>query len=70
MGAERLTLDALRFELLDPADSGGLDGASGAFVAQTFRAGWDFNAGQALSWAILELKADCAGKVWLYLSSV
>jgi len=30
----------------------------------------DFNAGQALSWAILELKADCAGKVWLYLSSV
>lgn len=69
-GADRLTLDALRFELLDPADSRGLDSASGAFVAQTFRAGWDFNTGQALSWAILELKADCAGKVWLYLSSV
>ena len=62
-GADRLTLDALRLELLDPADSGGLDSASGAFVTQTFRAGWDFNAGQALSWAILELKADCAGKV-------
>ena len=69
-GADRLTLDALRFELLDSADSGGHDSASGAFVAQTFRAGWDFNAGQALSWAILEVKADCAGKVWLYISSV
>jgi ataxia telangiectasia mutated family protein len=66
-GADRLSLEALRFELLDPSDSGGHDSASGAFVAQTFRAGWDFNAGQALSWAILELKADCAGKVWLNL---
>ena len=69
-GADRLTLDALRFELLDPTGSGSHDSASGAFVAQTFRAGWDFNAGQALSWAILELKADCAGNVWFYFSFV
>jgi serine-protein kinase ATM len=69
-GTDRLTLDALRFELLDPANPGSHVSADRAFVAQTFRAGWDFDAGQALSWAILELKADCAGKVWLYLSSV
>ena len=69
-GADRLTLDALRFELLDPTDPGSHNSAKGAFVAQTFRAGWDFNAGQALSWAILELQADCAGKVWVLLSSV
>ena len=69
-GADRLTLDALRFELLEPFDTGSHDSGDRAFVAQTFRAGWDFNAGQALSWAILELKADCAGKVWVYLSYV
>ena len=69
-GADRLTLDALRFELLDPADPATHNSCDRAFVAQTFRAGWNFNPGQALSWAILELKADCAGKVWLYLSPV
>jgi len=69
-GADRLTLDALRFELLDPTDPGSHNSGERAFVAQTFRAGWDFNAGQALSWATLELQADCAGKVCVLLSSV
>ena len=62
-GADRLTLDALRFELLDSTDLGSYNSADRAFVAQTFRAGWNFTVGQALSWAILELKADCAGEV-------
>ena len=62
-GADRLTLDALRLELLDSTDPQSHNSTDRAFVAQTFRAGWDFNPGQALSWAILELKADCAGKV-------
>jgi serine-protein kinase ATM len=33
------------------------------FVAQTFRAGWHFDSGQALAWTILELQTDCTEKV-------
>jgi hypothetical protein len=69
-GADRLILDALRLELLDLNDPGSHNSSERAFVARTFRAGWDFNAGQALSWAILELKADCAGQVWMFLPCV
>ena len=34
-----------------------------AFVADTFQHGWHFNNEQALSWAVLELQADCAEMV-------
>jgi ataxia telangiectasia mutated family protein len=57
-GVDGLSLECLRLELTDPEDVTG-----GAFVAQTFRAGSNFDAVQALAWAILELQADCAEKV-------
>lgn len=60
-GVEGLSLESLRLEPIGysvaPPDS------NSAFVAETFRSGWNFDAGQALAWAILELQADCAGKV-------
>lgn len=60
-GVDGLVLDALRLQLveLNDAHSGKVE----AFTAKTFRAGWNFDTDQALSWAILELRADCAGKV-------
>ncbi|KAF8163206.1 hypothetical protein B0H34DRAFT_744937 [Crassisporium funariophilum] len=64
-GVDGLVLESLRLELKSLRD--GSDSQSGtekAFVAQTFCAGWNFDAGQALSWAILELQADCAGKLY------
>lgn len=62
-GMDGLDLDALRLDSVrhDTSRSAELD----PFVAQTFRAGWNFDKEQALSWAILELRADCAGKVSL-----
>ncbi|KAF8966296.1 hypothetical protein BDZ97DRAFT_2057533 [Flammula alnicola] len=61
-GVDGLALDALRLQIIDPKD---IDhGFEKAFVAKTFRAGWNFDAGQALSWANLELQADCAGKLF------
>ena len=57
-GIESLSLDSLRLQVsADVADKRGI------FVAQTFRAGWNFDASQALAWALLELQADCAEKV-------
>ncbi|KAJ7612476.1 hypothetical protein DFH06DRAFT_1274623 [Mycena polygramma] len=55
-GVDGLSLECLRLELVDPEDR------TSAFVARTFRAGSNFDAVQALSWAILELQADCAEK--------
>ena len=63
-GVDGLSLDALRLEVACPQSSL----SEGTFVAKTFRAGWNFDANQALSWAILELQADCAAKVWVHLS--
>lgn len=60
-GMDALALDALRLEIAGP-DVARFSEVN-AFVAKTFRAGWNFDAEQALSWAILELRADCAGKV-------
>ena len=57
---DRLSLDSLRLEMT-PAQT--------AFVARTYRAGWHFDAGQALAWALLELQADCAEKV-IYFHSL
>jgi ataxia telangiectasia mutated family protein len=56
-----LSLECLRLELAEPDAGNG-----GAFVARTFRAGSNFDAVQALSWAILELQSDCAEKVVLF----
>ena len=61
-GLDGLSLDALRLQIWNPVTHGS---AEDPFVAKTFRAGWNFDAGQALAWAILELQADCAAKVSL-----
>lgn len=60
-GVEGLSLESLRLEPI--GHSVASPDSNPAFVAETFRSGWNFDAGQALAWAILELQADCAGKV-------
>jgi len=59
-GLDGLSLDALRLQIFNPTSHGR---AEAPFVAKTFRSGWNFDAGQALAWATLELQADCAAKV-------
>ena len=57
-GIEALSIDSLRLQVrADGVDERDI------FAAHTFRAGWNFDAGQALAWALLELQADCAEKV-------
>lgn len=60
-GVDGLSLDSLRLEVISALEDE--DDVREAFVKDTFRAGWHFDAGQALAWSILELQADCAGKV-------
>jgi serine-protein kinase ATM len=65
-GVDGLSLDSLRLEVFSATgDDAGDERA--AFTKDTFRAGWHFDAGQALAWAVLELQADCAEKVPLGL---
>ncbi|KAJ7247652.1 hypothetical protein B0H12DRAFT_1124902 [Mycena haematopus] len=63
-GVDGLSLECLRLELAEPGT-----GTGGAFVAQTFRAGSNFDAVQALAWAILELQSDCAEKLFEHSES-
>jgi serine-protein kinase ATM len=62
-GVDCLSLDSLRLELVK---TGCHPDGTGPFVANTFRSGWNFDEGQALAWAILELQADCTSKVPCY----
>ncbi|KZT10138.1 uncharacterized protein LAESUDRAFT_748044 [Laetiporus sulphureus 93-53] len=65
--ASGLSIDCLRLELArDDHDTEG----SAAFVAKTFLYGWHFDANQALAWAMLELQADCAAKLYEFGESV
>ncbi|KAI0717973.1 hypothetical protein C8T65DRAFT_737500 [Cerioporus squamosus] len=59
-----LSLDSLRLRLSDPQVE-----EQAAFTTQTFASGWHFDFEQALSWAVLELQADCAEKLFLRLES-
>ncbi|KIP03419.1 hypothetical protein PHLGIDRAFT_77596 [Phlebiopsis gigantea 11061_1 CR5-6] len=52
-----ISLECIRLQLRE------LDTPS-AFVARTFRFGWEFDARQAYAWALLELRADCAAKLY------
>ncbi|KAF9482560.1 hypothetical protein BDN70DRAFT_853086 [Pholiota conissans] len=61
-GVDGLSLDALRFEIAGSTDNRSFK--EEAFIAKTFRAGWNFDTEQALYWAILELRADCTGKLF------
>lgn len=58
-GVEGLSLDLVRLCIQDRDD---LEG-SPAFVTKTFRPSWDFDVGQSLTWATLDLQAECAQKV-------
>ncbi|KAJ7577089.1 hypothetical protein C8J56DRAFT_972300 [Mycena floridula] len=62
-GTDPLELNALRLELM-PSDHD--EAVSQAFVAKTFRAGLRFTADQALTWAILEMQADCAEMLYAF----
>ena len=66
-GVDGLSLDSLRLRIRgdEKKNSKALEGG---FVAKSFQAGWNFDAGQALSWAILQLQADCTATVGLVFS--
>ena len=68
-GVDGLSLDSLRLEI-GSGDWEEQEDEKGAFAKHTFSAGWHFDVGQALAWAILELQADCAEKVPLELHSL
>ncbi|KAF8074865.1 hypothetical protein FPV67DRAFT_1475236, partial [Lyophyllum atratum] len=63
-GVDGLSLDCLRLELADFLARRPESSTHTAFVARTFRFGWNFDATQALAWAILELQADCIAKLF------
>ncbi|KAF5350235.1 hypothetical protein D9758_007817 [Tetrapyrgos nigripes] len=67
-GIDALSMDSLRLELREFVKDV-IDGES-AFVAKTFRAGSRFDSAQALTWAVLELQADCAEKLYQHSESV
>ncbi|THH11332.1 hypothetical protein EW145_g727 [Phellinidium pouzarii] len=54
---DELNLDSLRLEIIS-------DKIDEPFVAQTFRAGFNFSAGQAIAWAVLELLADATKELY------
>ncbi|KAG5647810.1 hypothetical protein DXG03_007732 [Asterophora parasitica] len=59
-GIEGLSLECLRLEI---TDNRGDRPEVSAFIASTFRYGWNFDSNQGLAWAIHELQADCIAKV-------
>ncbi|KAG5638353.1 hypothetical protein H0H81_000486 [Sphagnurus paluster] len=66
-GIDGLSLDSLRLELSSFRNE---RAESSAFVASTFRFGWNFDSNQALAWAILELQADCIAKLFQISESI
>ncbi|KAJ7224312.1 hypothetical protein GGX14DRAFT_425135 [Mycena pura] len=64
-GVGGLSLDCIRLELDNPEERTGR-----AFVAWTFRSGFNFDSVQALAWAILELQADCAEKLFQHSENI
>ena len=60
-GIEGLNLDSLRLDISSKVT--GIQ-TTEPFIAHTFRAGWPFDSGQAISWAVIETQADCAAKVF------
>ncbi|KAK2463511.1 hypothetical protein APHAL10511_004262 [Amanita phalloides] len=68
-GVDGLAFDSLRLELCNAQDSADkMD--HNALATKTFCAGWHFDVSQALSWAILELQADCASQLYDYSESM
>ena len=65
-GIDGLSFESLRLELCDGQENSDSKERK-AFASRTFCAGWHFDASQALSWAVLELQADCASEVSLII---
>ncbi|KAG6869245.1 hypothetical protein C0993_009110 [Termitomyces sp. T159_Od127] len=61
-----LSFECLRLELVDDSRQQ----LNSAFIAKSFRYGWNFDGNQALAWAILELRADCIAKLFQLSESV
>ncbi|KAG6810767.1 hypothetical protein H0H92_010424 [Tricholoma furcatifolium] len=61
-----LSLDSLRLEIADAS----LQPANSAFISRAFRYGPTFDGNQALTWAILELQAECLVKLLLLSESM
>ena len=61
-GIDGLSFESLRLELQDSQENAARKERN-AFASRTFCAGWHFDTSQALSWAVLELQADCANEV-------
>ncbi|TFY62114.1 hypothetical protein EVJ58_g4067 [Rhodofomes roseus] len=66
-GVDGLGLDRLRLEVRKPGED---DDSPGSFVGSTFRYGWQFDSGQALTWTILALQAECTAKLYRLTESV
>ncbi|PFH50273.1 hypothetical protein AMATHDRAFT_41011 [Amanita thiersii Skay4041] len=66
-GVDGLSFESIRLQLRDEKTNESKN--HGSFSTQTFSAGWNFDANQALTWAILELQADCAAKLYHYSES-
>ncbi|KAI0078689.1 hypothetical protein K474DRAFT_1706258 [Panus rudis PR-1116 ss-1] len=66
-GVEGLHMESLRLQVI-PLEEG--QGTRSAFVADTFRFGWHFDANQALAWASFELQADSAAKLYRITESI
>ncbi|KAL4065878.1 hypothetical protein V8B97DRAFT_1932474 [Scleroderma yunnanense] len=64
-GIDSLSLESLRLQVT----ASQIDNEE-IFVAHTFRAGWNFDANQALAWTVLELQADCIEKLFEHSESV
>ncbi|KAG5221128.1 Serine/threonine-protein kinase [Salix suchowensis] len=60
-GIDSLALENLRLEISGDNDS--------PFTTQTFKAGFGFESGQALSWVILQLQSDVLAKLLLFFIS-
>ncbi|KAF9075300.1 hypothetical protein BDP27DRAFT_1315847 [Rhodocollybia butyracea] len=65
---EPLSLDVTRLEVSNGREED-LRDTQKAFRGKTFRAGAQLDPAQALSWALLELQADCAEKLFLHFES-
>ncbi|KAF5387310.1 hypothetical protein D9757_005776 [Collybiopsis confluens] len=64
---EPLSLETIRLEAA--IDNDDASQSQKAFKAKTFCAGPQFEVGHALTWAILELQADCAARLHIYFDS-
>ncbi|EIW79348.1 hypothetical protein CONPUDRAFT_74806 [Coniophora puteana RWD-64-598 SS2] len=66
-GVDNLLLECIRLEV-STLNKG--KNNTEPFICRTFRAGWHFDASQAMAWAVLELQADCVNQLFNYSESI